>query len=313
MPKISVILPVYNCEKYLEKCLDSVLLQSFSDFEVIAVNDGSTDSSAEILNRYSQRFAEITCVYQENAGQAAARNKGMQYARGEFILFVDSDDYIAPGTLALSYDYAAKNALDVVCFGFFFERGGNISTMDYIRVGNLSPRLTYVLFEASPCNKLIRRSLWEENNVRFTQGIIYEDFEIIPTLALYTDKIGYLDQSLYYYVIHENSTMRQPVYNKKLQCIFRVMESLSQSFGDTDYQAELEYLYIAHLLHDAVLRFLPFREGKGDILKISDIIRKKYPHWRRNKYYKSLDWKFKLVCAMAYYKQIGLLKLVLGV
>lgn len=314
LPKISVILPVYNCEKYLEKCLDSVFFQSFSDFEVIAVNDGSTDSSAQILERYRQRFGEkLTCLTQENAGQAAARNKGMQYARGEFVAFVDSDDYIAPNTLELCYAYAAQNALDVVCFGFFSDRGGKATPIDYIRFPGLPPLLTYVLSEASPCNKLIRRSVWVENGIRFTEGIIYEDFEIIPTLALYTDKIGYLEQRLYYYVIHENSTMHQPAYNKKLQSIFMVMESLSRRFAHTQYQNELEYLYIAHLLHDAVLRFLCFREGKGDILKISAIMRKKYPHWRRNTYYKHLDWKYKVVCTLAYYKQIRLLKLVLGV
>ena len=308
MPKISVIIPVYNSEKYLTKCLESVFSQSFLDFEVIAVNDGSTDSSAEILNGYSEKFGEkIKCIYEENAGQAAARNNGLKYAGGEFIAFVDSDDYIAENALETCYNFAIENELDVVCFGLISDNGGSVSPVEYIRFKNLPTLLTYILSESSPCNKLIRRSLLEENNIRFTEGIIYEDFEIMPTLALYTDKIGYLNEHLYYYVIHENSTMRQPSYNKRLQSIFKVMESLDEKFGDTKYQDELEYLYIAHLLHDAGLRFLPFREGREDIKRISKIMKSRFPKWRKNKYYKQLDWRFKYESELLYRKHTRLL------
>ena len=308
MPKISVIIPVYNSEKYLAKCLDSVFSQSFSDFEVIAVNDGSTDSSAEILKSYSEKYGDkLKCIYEENAGQAAARNNGLKYATGEFIAFVDSDDYIAENAFQTEYDFAKENGFDVVCFGFMADNGNVLFESDYIRFKNLPTKLTYILSEASPCNKLIRRSLLDDNNIRFTEGIIYEDFEIMPTLALYTDKIGYLDERLYYYVIHENSTMRQPSYNKKLQSIFKVMESLSEKFGDTKYQDELEYLYIVHLLHDAGLRFLPFSEGREDIKRISKIMKSRFPKWRKNKYYKQLDWRFKYESELLYRKNIRLL------
>ena len=135
---------------------------------------------------------------------------------------------------------------------------------------------------------------------------------MIPGLVLHTENIGYLDERLYYYVIHENSTMRQPTYNPRLQSIFKVMETLNEKFKNTKYKEELEFLYIEHLLHGAVLRFLNYQEGKEDILKISKIMRKEFPLWRRNKYYKTFSWKYKLVCSIAYYKQIGLLKLILG-
>ena len=106
--------------------------------------------------------------------------------------------------------------------------------------------------------------------------------------------------------------MRQPTYNPRLQSIFKVMETLNANFKNTKYEEELEYLYIEHLLHGGVLRFLNYREGKEDILKSSKIIKNEFPSWIRNKYLKYFSWKYKLVCLLAFYKQIGLLKMILG-
>lgn len=314
MARISVIIPVYNSEEYLDKCLGSVLGQTFEDFEIIAVNDGSTDSSLEILLDYASRYGEkIKVITQENAGQSAARNRGLEEATGEFISFVDSDDYIALDTFEKTVGAADEKGADVVCFGIFKDTNGELSEHLYAAFDFLTTELKYILHEASPCNKLIRRSLFADNNLKFTEGIIYEDFELIPQLLLYTKKIAYVDERLYYYVIHDSSTMRQMSYSPKLKCIFRVVETLRDKFYNTEYKTELEYLYITHLLHDAAFRFLQFEEGRQDITKIGEIMRKYFPRWRKNKYYKECAFKYKVFCELVYFNQFSLLRQLLHI
>lgn len=314
MPKVSVIIPVYNSEKYLNKCLDSVFGQSFDDFELILVNDGSSDSSLNIMESYLKRYPDkMSVLNQENSGQAAARNRGLDEARGEFVFFVDSDDYLHTDALQIAYSHAAEHKLDIVCFNLFRDEGGIVTSTPGPMCRNSDPVRQYILNEASPCNKLILRALLIENKLTFSVGKIYEDLELIPQLALYTDKIGFIDDCLYYYVIHQNSTMRQKTYNSKLASIYSVMDSLKEAFSSTPYTVELEYLYIEHLLHGAVLRYLQYPEGVNDIRRISDIMRSTFPKWRKNPYLKALGSKYKLVCALAYHKQFRVLSLLLGV
>lgn len=314
MPKISIIIPVYNSENYLEKCLDSVFSQTFDDYEVIIVNDGSPDGSQAIIDRYLGAHPDrIIALQQENAGQAAARNKGLSLARGEYVFFVDSDDYLHRDALQKAYSHAVSHDLDIVCFGFYQVENGSISPVADCQLTHEDILKHYILNETSPWNKLIRRSVLADNGLRFSVGRIYEDLELIPQLALYTRKIGYLHEGLYYYVIHQGSTMRQKAYNPKLASIYPVMEQLKAAFLGTPYVTELEYLYIEHLLHGAVLRYLQYPEGVADICKISGIMRSTFPKWRKNPYVKAQGWKYNVICTLAYYKQIRLLKYLLRI
>ena len=311
--KISVIIPVYNTEKYLSKCLDSVFAQTFQDFEVIVVNDGSTDGSQAVIDRYCAQYPDkLVALYQENAGQAAARNRGLRAASGEFVDFLDSDDYLHPEALQTVYRAAEDNRLDIVCYKVLLEQNGQYVMPCEYSFPCENTLKEYVLTQAIPCNKLIRRELLIQNNLFFNEGLIYEDLELIPRLALYTHKIAFLEDRLYYYFTRTGSTMQQVGYNPKLTCIFPVMETLKNAFLGSAFEQELEYLYISHFLHDAALRFLPFPEGKASILQIARIMRQTFPHWQKNKYYKTMDIKFKIVCMLIYYRQLGLLKLLLN-
>lgn len=314
MPKISVIVPVYNTEKYLEKCLDSLINQTMNDIEIIVVNDGSPDNSQEIIDRYKELYPDkIKCFVQENKGQAAARNFGIRQATGEFISFVDSDDYLEPETYDTVYTYAEQNNSDIVCFGMFEDKGeGEKTVCDYCLFDHPDNRIKYILNETSPCNKLISRELFTQNGIAFKENLIYEDLELIPQLALYTDKISFLNKPFYNYVIHAGSTMRQKKYNEKLSSIYTVMDSLKTNFEKTEYKKELEFLFIEHLLHGATLRYLDYEEGVEDIKKIGEIMKQNFPKWRKNIYYKKNDFKYKIFCELAYSKNIGLLKAILG-
>lgn len=311
--KISVIIPVYNTEKYLPKCLDSVLTQSFQDFEIVIVNDGSTDDSQAIIDRYLEAYPDkIVAAYQENAGQASARNRALRMAGGEYVDFLDSDDYLHPDALQTVYRIAEEKQLDVVCYKVLLEQDGQYVLPCEYSLPCDTVCQEYVLTQAIPCNKLIRRELLIQNGLFFNEGHIYEDLELIPRLALYTDKIVFLEDRLYYYFTRSGSTMQQTKFNPKLTSIFPVMQTLHDAFKGTAFEPELEYLYICHFLHDAALRFLPFPEGREHILKIARIMRKAFPHWQKNKYYKTLDVKFKIVCMLIYYRQPRLLKLLLN-
>lgn len=313
MYKISIIVPVYNSEKQLKKCLDSLMYQTLSELEVIIVNDGSTDKSIKIINEYHKKFnSKIKVLSQPNKGQASARNLGIENASGEYIAFVDSDDFIELDAYETVYNYAKANQFDIVCFDFFEIINGKKQKSNYY--SGIHPNdntKKYILFETSPCNKIIKSNILKNNNIRFLENHIYEDFAMIPTLAKYTDRIGFLDLPLYNYVIRENSTMRMTKFNKKLYDIYDVMDFLYNNFSKTVYSAELEFLYIEHLLHGASLRFLEYKEGKLEISKISSIIKEKFPCWKKNPYYKSKNLKYKIICTLLFFNYTTLVKILL--
>lgn len=314
MPKVSVIVPVYNSEKYLEKCLDSLVGQTLEDIEIIIVNDGSPDNSQAIIDDYAARYPEkIKSLCQENRGQSAARNNALVHATGDYVAFVDSDDYVELHALAHAYEYAVERELDIVCFDFWTVNGENVEYCAHCSMEDSETDIKYLLNEASPWNKLISRKLFSDAGVRFLENYIYEDLELIARLVLYTDKIGYLSEALYFYVIHEGSTMRLKKYNPKMASIYYVMGSLSKSFKGTKYDkcGVLEYMYIEHLLHQAVYRYLDYPEGREDIKKIAGIMKNEYPGWRKNKYYKRCGIKMRIFCELAARKQIKLLKLIM--
>lgn len=313
MYKVSVIVPVYNSEKYLKKCLNSLVKQTLDEIEIIVINDGSTDKSQKIINEFSNRYPnKIKSCIQSNSGQAAARNYGLKKAVGEYVLFIDSDDYIELNTCEKTYEIAKSRNLDILCYKIREEFENNIKKHSNYYCFNDYPKdIKYVLNETSVTNKLIHRKMLVDNKLFFMENYIYEDLELIPRLALYTDKIDFIDDKLYHYVIHSGSTMRQKEYNPKMNSIFVVIESLRKKFKDTQYVEEMEYLCIEHLLHGAVLRYLDYSEGDKDIIKIADIMRRDFPKWRKNKYYRKQDLKYKIVCELAYNKKIKILKKIL--
>jgi len=313
MCKVSFIVPVYNSEKYLRKCLDSLVNQTLEDIEIIIINDGSVDSSQNIIDEYVQKYPyKIKCFYQQNSGQAAARNNGIKRANGVFISFIDSDDYLEPKALEVAYRYAVEKKVDILCFNFFEElENGDKKESSYYTFNDFPNDIKYILNETSVWNKIIKRDLLINNDLYFLEDYIYEDLEFIPKLILYTDKIDFINDKLYHYVIHENSTMRQKEYNTKLESIYYVMESLKKNFENTKYKDEVEYLYVEHLLHGAVLRYLNYEEGNEDINRIANIMKQCFPKWNKNKYYKKENIKYKIVCMLAYNKKINVLKKIL--
>lgn len=314
MVKISVIIPLYNAEKYLKKCIDSVLNQTIKDIEIILINDGSTDDSEKIVDKYiKENKANIIKYNQRNQGQAVARNKGIELAQGEFVTFIDSDDYIDKTMLEDLYNEAKIKDLDIVICDYFEEQEDKLIYKKQILREHTDLIKDYILFVAGPCNKIIKTKVLKENNIRFPKNIFYEDIAIMPALIIYSKQIGYIKKPYYYYVIRKNSTMRQTTYNQKLDTIFFALEYLENIFKKEkkyeEYKNEIEYIFINHLLFGATGRFLNFEECKPQLRQIIDVMKIKYPKWKKNKYFREKGFIYKLTCLIFYSQNNILIKL----
>lgn len=312
-PKISIIVPVYNVEKYLEKCLKSLINQTLKEIEIILINDGSTDNSKYIIEKYLKKDKRIILFDKENGGQASARNFGIKKANGEFILFIDSDDFVSTDICKKLYDKALKENSDIVtCKCKLVDENENEIESNSITFNICDANKNFMLNQSGPCFKLIKSKILKSNNLYFPELRAYEDIGVVPAWALFTKNISCIDEQLYYYLVRQGSTMNQLKYNNKLTHIFDSLENLKKYFDTNEnYQEELEWIYIEHLLHFASLRFLNF-DSFSNIDKIVNIIKKGFPNWRKNKYYKLQSIKYKIVCNLIYLKKYKLLKLILS-
>lgn len=306
--KVSVIVPVYNSYNYLTKCLDSLVNQKLKDIEIIIVNDGSTDKSLDIINKYLKKYKNMSLYSKENGGLSDARNYGIKRAKGDYIAFLDSDDYIDSNMLKEMVDYAINKDLDiVVCDSINVYNNGK---QEYIKSNNHysdDDIRNYIISPPMACIRLFKRNLFDK--IEFKKGIFYEDLELTPRMVKLTKKIGFLEKGFYYYVHREGSIMKQKSFNDKLLDIFTVLEHNKKELIK-DYHDEVEYMYITHLLRTASLRFLEYPEGKDLINRIVNIFKNDFQNWRKNKYYKKSSIKLKLICNLAFYKQITMLKLI---
>ena len=259
MIALSIIVPVYNVAKYLPTCLDSISSQLTATVEVILVDDGSTDDSYSICAYYAQRFDSFKIVRQQNKGLSSARNTGMLQASGQFVWFVDSDDWIAVGSIQeLLNKIANSPETDVMRFGFtLFDDGTNkfVEEYSYQEQQNVCSNTYFqkneMLYQAWA--GIYKRSFLRVNNISFPEGMIYED---IPyNLLVYTAsaKMTILPQKYYWYRVRQGSLLRSEVTLKKIVSvahILKVCDDLIEKFADNKKEVtiairkKLDYLYV---------------------------------------------------------------------
>lgn len=315
MTKISVIVPVYNVEKYLQKCLDSLVNQTFDDFEVIVVNDGTLDNSQLIIDEYVKNYPKIIKSFiKKNGGLSSARNYGLKYASGKYIIYVDSDDWVDITCLEKMYLAASTNKSDIVVCRAYSVIKNKKSEMD-TKFFNVEEDKQYILNRPSAWCKMIKKEILDNPELQFLENHHYEDISVMPALGLYAKKITFINDCLYFYLIREESIMHQKKYSTSLNDIFDSFENLIGIFNKkkvfNKYRDELEYLYIEHLLHAASLRFLPYEEGINSLNKINEIMKTMFPKWQKNKYYKTCPIKYKIVCFLLYKQKYNLVKKIL--
>ena len=301
--KLSVIVPIYNVEGYLAKCLDSLIYEGLDNYEILCVDDGSTDGSGAIAAQYAERYpALIRVLSQENGGLGAARNTGIDAAQGEYLLFVDSDDYLAEGALSEIFRTLEQD-FDICVFGMLSvsESGALLDDIPSCPVeGPLSlaswPRL--LLLPASACNKLCRRSLFTEHEIRFPGRVWYEDLCTMPKLYLLTDKVISVKSQWYIYLQRSGSIINSARLERNLEIIDAVdaIVAYYREQGQYEsYKAELDYLVFYNQLLTASARVC-LADPSSPVLDglLEDFLRK-LPDYRDNPYVRQLPLKHRLL------------------
>ena len=288
---VSVVIPVYNVKDYLEKCVDSVLAQDCGDYEIILVDDGSTDGvSPGLCDRYALANPDrIRVIHQENQGLGGARNTGLEAARGEYLFFVDSDDRIVPHALSYLEGQIRQTHADMYLFRLFYDRDGVLTPADPLRVPTdvvLHPAQCPELLLESPSAsvRVCRRSLFLEGQIRFPAGIWYEDLATTPKCLLHARSVVALSEPLYCYLLRDGSIMRNANLKRNLE-ILDVLGSVRayyESNGVLDqYRDVLCYLAVDNALM-AAQRVL-MGDPNADYLPLFlQTVAQDYPDYRQN-------------------------------
>lgn len=303
MPKVSIIVPVYNTEKYLKKCLDSLINQTLQDIEILIINDGSTDNSEKVINEYKQKyFPKVRTFKKENKGLSDTRNFAIPECLGEYIGFVDSDDYIDNEMYENMYNKAIEEDLDLVECNFVWEYPNRINEDKGSKYTTIED--AFLNGRVMVCNKIIKTSIIKENNISFPVGLRYEDIEFFYKLMPFIKKSDIVEKPYYHYMQRANSIIN--TNNYKTQDIFIILNNIKEFYLSQKiyekYNSELEYLYIRFLLGSSFLRIVKINDKtirKQLLNKTIDELYNKYPNWKKNKilkiktkkniYYKSIN------------------------
>ena len=293
MPKVSVIVPIYNVEKYLEKCINSSLSQTLEDIQIILVNDGSKDNSGNIAKEYEKNNKDrVIYVEKENGGLSDARNYGLKYATGDFIAFLDSDDYIEKNAYEKMYNKAIEENADYVECDFLWEFPNKIRVDKQYPYKNKKEMLSFVRVVA--WNKLIKRQLITDNNLEFPKGLRYEDVEFTYKLIPFINKFAYVDKPFIHYVQREGSIAN--VQNERTAEIFTVLDNVIEFYKKNNiyekYRDELEYNYARYLLCSSLKRMCKIKDKtiREKLLTESwERLNLNFPNWKENVILKTVN------------------------
>lgn len=318
-PKVTVIVPVYNVEEYLERCVASILNQSMGEFELILVDDGSTDSSGRICDSLAEMDGRIRVIHQENKGLGGARNTGIEEANGAYLMFVDSDDTLLPHALEQLLNRAEQSGAEMVIFRLESVNeqgmGMHVFTDDLPEEQIFSLETEKKLLLASPgaCNKLIATRLFRESGIRFPEKLWYEDLHTIPKLYLHTDKIYMLPKVLYLYLQRDGSIMNSRSLTRNREIIAAV-DSVTSYYKELkayeEYKEELDFLSTNNVLRLASVRVIKggAAENSQVLSELLEYQQEHQPGYTENRHYKKLDRKSRLACWLIYRKKYGVLE-----
>ena len=296
--RLSIVVPVYNVEKYLDKCLNSLVNQTISDYEIIVVNDGTKDNSQVIIDGFVEKYPNLVRSFiKENGGLSDARNYGIKYASGKYLAFVDSDDYVELDYFNNVVKMAEENDYDLV-----------VSDLEYVWENNEhEPMLKYGENQVSndihknlflsplfSWNKLYKKALFDELECKYPVGLWYEDIPVTLKYFANAKRIGYYNKIGIHYLQRGTSILGSS-YNDKMYDIFTIFENVVKYFKDSnkyaEFKDELEYLYIEHFLLYGAFRFLRTDHYQALMQKAFTFVKQEFPNWRNNKYIKTLGKK----------------------
>lgn len=289
MPKVSIIVPIYNVEMYIGKCLETLVNQTLKDIEIILVNDGSKDGSAEIAKKYLKKYPEkIVYLEKENGGLSDSRNYGLPYAKGEYIAFLDSDDYVEENMYEEMYELAKKEDSDMVQCNFYWE----YPDKNKKKIGELkqysNKKEMLVKTRVEAWNKLIKREILVKNpEIKFPKGLRYEDVEFTYKLIPYVEKVSILNKPFIHYIQRGNSISN--TQNERTKEIFNVLDNVIKYYKEKnlyeEYEEQLEYVYVKTVFCRSLLRMVKIQDKniKSQLLKRTwENVNIKFPEWKKN-------------------------------
>lgn len=313
MDKVSIIVPIYNVEKYLSRCVDSLISQTYQNVEIILVDDCSTDKGAEIAAEYAQKDPKrIRFVqHEKNGGLSCARNSGIAASSGEWITFVDSDDWVSQDFVKTLYDTAVTDNADIVMSDFYyaFDTG---KTYEVSTCGSLTTESDHKkkVALADPCSttRLYRKTIFTENNLTFPEDIKRsEDIATIIPVLTYTDKISLVNKPMYYYFQRTTSLSNQNGKNADVSFFPKTIDRMNQ-LAKSGFETELQFKAISELMYGMVSIMLRSGRKKKDLVKHVDKFNEKYTAWQSNPYIKELPFGKRVFIGFAAKKQYLILK-----
>ena len=288
--KVSVIVPVYNVEAYLEKCLDSLAKQTLKEIEVIVVNDGSPDNSQKIIDKFEKKYPTIKGYTKTNGGVSSARNYGIALATGEYIAFVDGDDYVEYDMYEKMYQKAKQGNYDIVAcdLNYVYEDGSIKRVSSKIEKDTTNIKKTYVNMYPCVWNKIYKKSLFN-NNILFKEGVWFEDVDFLYKIFPYVKTIGVIKEPLNQYVQRSGSITK--TFDKRLYNYISNFNDLIKFYQENnlydEYQKELEYCYVRYLYATFVKQATNYKKEEYDVAvkKAIKNVKEHFPHYKKNSYF----------------------------
>lgn len=290
MDKISIVVPCYNVEKQIKRCIDSIKKQTYKEFEVLLVDDGSKDKTKEIIKKEINDDKRFKYFYKKNGGVSSARNYGIEKSTGNLLCFIDSDDYVEKDYLEELYKALIDNDADISMCSFLrvYE---NKTSYNEIKDG-----FNNLIKHPAPWNKLCKASLFKDNNLKYPLNKWYEDLELFTKVFMLSNKISIVNKSLYNYV--ENSSSIMHTYDDRIFQIYEIIDNI-ESFAKekklyNKYKSNIEFINVYHILVGTIYR-ASFREDftKDSIIDIVKHVEEKYPEWYKNEGIKELSFFFR--------------------
>lgn len=296
--KVSVIIPVYNAEMYLSQCISSIANQTMQDIEILAINDGSTDNSLNLLDQLSEKYkGKLKVFTKENGGAGSARNIGIENANGEFIKFVDADDYLDVDILEKMYSVAKEHGVSLVRGNYQtilgpikMEDKCSWSDIKGSQIVDLAQNRDYIVTETPGIgNKLISRDLI--GDLRFPEKTKWEDLAVIPVVIASSGKLFHIDEPVYNYRVNMNTTIRDfinkiPNILDVVRCVESIEAQMQERGLSEEYKSQIESLYILHTLFrvENAMLWVNFPHKKKEVVVSSllGILDAKYPSWQEN-------------------------------
>jgi len=287
MVKVSVIVPIYNSEKFLKRCIDSLVNQTLSDMEFILINDGSTDSSDFIISEFND--SRIKYFKRSNHGIGATRNFGIDHANGEFIGFLDSDDYVESDMYEKMYNECKNKNLDIVICDHFIENGNNNDVLKFIDFGvtslDDSPNLLLDI-NLAPWNKIYSKKIFSSDTY-YPVGVKYEDTPWVALMMSRASRIGKLNEPLYHYIVHDNS--QTTVIDARVFDIFKITDLLFKDLGsNSNIKSSVDDLVIYLITKYTISqRYLKSKKDRDKFIDYAFVyLEKNIPNFRESNYFK---------------------------